>query len=505
LTTQKPVRVRFAPSPTGYLHVGGARTALFNWLFARRHGGVFIVRIEDTDRNRYQEDALEDLLAGLRWLGLDWDEGPVVGGDYGPYFQSERTHLYQKYTQQLIDDDRAYYCYCTSERLTEMRESQRAKGEDPGYDRHCRNLTAAQRAERAAAGAPHVVRFKAPLEGKTTFTDAIRGDITIDNRQLDDLVLLKSDGYPTYHLANIIDDHLMEISHIMRADEWLPSVPKHVLLYEAFGWQPPIFAHLPLILDPDGQGKMSKRKKRVGDQEHYVLLHEFKAAGYLPAAMVNFLTLVGWSLDDRTQSMSREMATDHFDLDRINKSPAAFSYDKLDWMNAEYIRQMPPGELAQHAIPFLAQSLGMDEETLRRRPETVPLMPLIRERVKRLTEIAGWIDFAYSDTLEYDAEWLVAKKMTAKESHQALLDTRDALAALERFETADIEATLRALAERREIKIGQLLTTLRIAATGKQVSPPLFESLEVLGKARTLERVDVALKKLATLAGETMM
>ena len=494
--TGKPVRVRFAPSPTGYLHAGSARSALFTWLFARRHGGTFILRIEDTDRSRYQEDALQDQMDGLRWLGLDWDEGPGVGGDYGPYFQSERTHLYQKYAKQLVDEDRAYYCYCTPQRLKEMREGQRARGEDPGYDRHCRNLTVEQRAKNDAAGLKRVVRLKAPLEGSTSFTDVIRGVITVDNRQLDDLILLKSDGFPTYHLANVVDDHLMEISHIMRADEWLPSVPKHILLYEAFGWEPPIFAHLPVILDPSGKGKMSKRKKRVGSEERHVLVSEFKEAGYLPEALFNFLALVGWSLDDKTQIMSRETIINHFDLDRINKSPATFAYDRLLWMNGEYMRAMPAEELTERLIPFLSQGLGMGEEEIRRRPETAQLVPLIRERIKLLTDATAWVEFAYRKTPDYDAGLLVAKKMTAAESRQALLAAREVLAAVEPFDTQAIEAALRSLVERLGVKIGQLFSIIRIAATGKKVSPPLFESLEVLGKMRTLGRLDAGLEKL---------
>ncbi|MGQ9667707.1 MAG: glutamate--tRNA ligase, partial [Anaerolineae bacterium] len=395
-----PVRVRFAPSPTGYLHVGGARTALFNWLFARRHHGVFILRIEDTDRTRYQEDALEDLMAMLRWLGLDWDEGPDVGGPYGPYFQSQRLHIYQEYAEKLVREGHAYYCYCSPERLEAMREEQRRRGEPPGYDRHCRYLTAKRRAEYEAQGIKPVIRLAVPLEGQTSFTDVIRGTITVDNSSLDDLVLLKSDGYPTYHLANVIDDHLMRISHIMRADEWLPSVPKHVLLYQAFGWEPPAFAHLPVILDPSGQGKMSKRRQRVGDKEHYVLVREFKEAGYLPEAMFNFLTLVGWSLDDKTQIMSKELAIQHFDLDRINKAPAAFSYEKLEWMNGYYIRQLPPDELAERLVPFLARGLDMSEEEIRRRPDTRLLAPLVQERIKLLSEAVEMIDFAYREQLD---------------------------------------------------------------------------------------------------------
>lgn len=501
MTSEKRVRVRFAPSPTGYLHVGGARTALFNWLFARRHNGVFILRIEDTDRTRYQEDALDDLMSMLRWLGLDWDEGPEVGGDYGPYFQSQRLPLYHDYARKLVHEGHAYYCYCTPERLDALREEQRKRGEPPGYDRHCRNLTATQRAEYEAQGIEPVIRLKVPLEGQTSFTDVIRGTITVDNSSLDDLVLLKSDGYPTYHLANVIDDHLMEISHILRADEWLPSVPKHVLLYRAFGWDVPVFAHLPIILDPSGKGKMSKRKKRAGEKEHYVLVHEFKAAGYLPEALFNFLTLVGWSLDDKTQILTREMAIQHFDLDRINKAPAAFSYEKLEWMNGYYIRQLSPQELAERLVPFLAEGLGLSEEEVRRRPETLQLVPLIQERIKTLAEAVDMVDFAYRDSLEYDPALLVGEKMSAEDSLSALRRAGEVLAGLETFDVESVEGALRRLSEELGLKPRQFLGIVRVAVTGKTISPPLFESIVVLGKERTLRRLDDAVEKLRALMG----
>ncbi|MGB9879596.1 MAG: glutamate--tRNA ligase, partial [Anaerolineae bacterium] len=293
------IRVRYAPSPTGYLHAGGARTCLFNWLFARRHNGRFILRIEDTDRTRYQERSLADLLEGLRWLGLDWDEGPEVGGPYGPYFQSQRLPLYQEYAQKLLESGHAYKCYCSQERLQQLRAEAGRRKQTTGYDRHCRELTSKERAQKEAEGIVPVIRLKVPLEGETSFHDLIRGTISMKNSQMDDFILLKSDGYPTYHLANVVDDHLMEISHIMRADEWIPSTPRHVLMYRAFGWTPPLYAHLPVILSPTGKGKMSKRKTIGSDgQEYPVLIREFRAAGYLPEALFNFLALVGWSYDD---------------------------------------------------------------------------------------------------------------------------------------------------------------------------------------------------------------
>ena len=345
--TTPTVRVRFAPSPTGYLHVGGARTALYNWLFARHYGGRFILRIEDTDRTRYDADAIPDLLAGLRWLGLCWDEGPEVGGEYGPYYQSDRVHLYREHAQALVSAGKAYPCYCSPERLQQVREQQRAAKLPPGYDRHCRHLTRAQIADYEAQGIKPVIRLAVPSEGHTAFEDVLRGHISVDNRQLDDLVLLKSDGFPTYHLGVVVDDHLMAITHVMRGDEWLSSVPKHVLLYQAFGWEMPTLIHLPTILDPSGAGKLSKRKKKLADgREMLTFVHEFRQAGYLPEALVNFLALVGWSYDGQTEFFSRDALIRYFDIDKISKSPAAFSYDKLEYMNATYIRELGHNDLA---------------------------------------------------------------------------------------------------------------------------------------------------------------
>ncbi len=484
------VRVRFAPSPTGYLHVGGARTALFNWLFARQHNGVFILRIEDTDRTRYQPEALEDIMESLRWLGLEWDEGPEVGGDYGPYYQSQRLDLYQKYAQQLVDDGHAYRCYCSPERLAKTREERRRRGEpNLGYDRHCRYLTAREHAEYEAQGIVPVVRLKVPLEGQTSFHDVLHGDTTVDNARLDDLVLLKSDGYPTYHLANVVDDHLMEISHIMRADEWLPSVPKHVLLYDAFDWDIPIYAHLPIILAPTGKGKLSKRHGGVA-------VHEFRQEGYLPEAMVNFLALVGWAYDDKTEFFTRQELIKKFGLDGVNKSPAAFSYDKLGWMNGVYIRELTQDALHERLIPFLASGLGMKEGELRERKETREIMPLIQERLKKLTDAVELADLFFVDQISYDPSLLVGKKMTAKESLAALRKARETLAALSDFDEETLEEALRALVEELGLKARQLFGIIRVAATGKKVAPPLFGTLSILGRERVLERMDKALEML---------
>ncbi len=485
------VRVRFAPSPTGYLHVGGARTAFFNWLFARRHDGVFILRIEDTDRTRYEPGAVQNIMDSLRWLGLEWDEGPEVGGDYGPYFQSQRLDIYQKYAQQLVDGGHAYHCYCSPERLAQTREERRRRGEpNLGYDRHCRYLTARERAEYEDQGIVPVVRLLVPLEGQTSFHDVLHGDTTVDNARLDDLVLLKSDGYPTYHLANVVDDHLMEISHIMRADEWLPSVPKHVLLYDAFGWEIPIYAHLPVILAPTGKGKLSKRHGGVA-------VHEFRRQGYLPEAMVNFLALVGWAYDDKTEFFTRQELIEKFSLEGVNKSPAAFSYDKLEWMNGAYIRQLGPDDLAERLVPFLTGAgLPADLATVQR------IVPLVQERLKKLAEVIEWTDFFFTADLNYDPQLLIGKKMTAEESLAALRKARETLVALPDFDEETLEEALRTLVEELGLKAGPLFGIIRVAATGKKVAPPLFGTLSVLGREWVLERMGDAEEALAGLVSQ---
>ena len=479
------VRVRFAPSPTGFFHVGGARTMLFNWLFARRHGGQFVLRIEDTDRKRYRPEALQDLLDALRWLRLDWDEGPEVGGPYGPYFQSQRLPLYQEHAQKLLSLGHAYKCYCTAERLQQLRQEQGHRGEPSGYDRHCRALTAHEQAEREDAGLAPVVRLKVPLEGQTAFHDVIRGHITVQNREMEDLVLLKSDGFPTYHLAVVVDDHYMHISHIMRSDEWIPTTPHRVLLYQAFGWLPPTYAHLPVILDPAGRGKMSKRKAVGPDGRQYnVLVRDFRAAGYLPEAMFNFLALVGWSYDDKTDILTREQIIHRFGLDHVSKSPAKFSYDRLDWMNGVYIRQLPAKDLAERLQPFLSGAgLRADLATLER------LAPLIQERLTRLTDAIALTDFVFVDELHYDPQLLVQKGMTVEAACKVLEESYAVLGDLPSFDEQAVEATLRAKADQMGMKARQFFGTLRFAATGKEVSPPLFGTLAILGRDRVLARL----------------
>ncbi len=489
MTDPRPVRVRMAPSPTGYFHLGSARTALFNWLYARHTGGKFILRIEDTDRTRYMPDSLQDIMDSLHWLGLDWDEGPVVGGPYGPYFQSERLALYHEWAERLLAAGLAYRCYCTEARLEALREEQRARKEPIiGYDRHCRTLTAVQRAELAAAGAASVIRFAMPLEGETCFTDLLRKIKPFDNNQYRDPILVKSDGFPTYHFANVIDDHFMEITHILRGDEWLSSVPLHVNLYNALGWEIPVFAHLPLILDPGGVGKLSKRKKKgEGDEDLLTYIREYREAGYLPEAMFNFLAIMGWAYSADTDLFSRAQAIARFDIVDINPAAGALPLSKLQWMNGHYIRSLAPADLMERLLPFLAKTLGQPVEALRAHPALPVLVPLIQERLKTLDEAASLIDFAFVEALEYDPQMLVAKGLTPAQSLAALTAARTLLATLP-FTEEGLDAPLRNLADQFGVKVGQLFGILRVAITGKQVAPPLFGSMIALGREKTLAR-----------------
>ncbi|MBX2998370.1 MAG: glutamate--tRNA ligase [Caldilineaceae bacterium] len=495
--TTKPARVRFAPSPTGYLHLGGLRTALFDWLYARHTDGQFILRIEDTDQKRYNPESLDDLMRGLRWLGLDWDEGPDIGGPYAPYIQSERKEIYAQYIDPLIESGHAYRCYCTPERLEAVREEQRQRNQPPGYDRHCRHLSPAEREALAAQNLPSVVRLAVPETGSTTFTDLIRGEISTDNRQLQDAVLVKSDGMPTYHFAVVVDDYLMKITHVLRGQEWLASAPLHKLLFDAFGWEAPVLVHLPIILDPSGKGKMSKRKVIVAGKEYLALVHEFMEAGYLPDALFNFLTNVGWSYDAEQEVFSREEAIDRFDLNDINPSPAALPYDKLDWLNGLYIRALTPAALKEAVIPFLGGAFNRTAAELRADQRLDHLIPLIQERIKRLDEAPQWLDWAFvdADAIRYDdLNLLLGKKLDADTSAQVLERGVDVLQTADPFTAAALQDSFRQLAEEMGIKAGSFFGPFRGALTGKQVSPPLFESMEALGREEVLRRMNNAIR-----------
>ncbi len=484
----RPVRVRFAPSPTGIPHVGNIRTAMSNWLFARHSEGKFILRIEDTDGARRVEGAVEAIMDSLSWLGLDWDEGPNVGGDYGPYVQSERLEMYQQAAARLVEQGDAYRCYCSPERLKEMREEQVSRKQPPGYDRLCRELTDKQCAEKESDGVKPVVRFKTPLEGRTTYNDVIFGEVTFEHGTLDDFVLLKSDGYPTYHLANVVDDHAMEISHVIRAEEWISSVPRHLLLYRALGLEPPEFVHHPMILGPD----RAKLSKRHGD----VSLLAFREKGYLSETMFNFLALIGWSLDDKTELLTRQELVDNFSLERIGKTGALFDRQKLDWMNGIYIRSLSQEDFTQRALPFLESGLPAEVKRPLSTEYIGQMLPLIQERAKTLAEVPDLVGFFFVDESDYEADSLIGKNMTAQSAIRALEVSEQRLEGLANFDTETLENLLRPLAEELELKTGQLFGTLRVATTGRTAAPPLFQTMTVLGKEVCLRRIKAALAKL---------
>jgi len=492
-------RVRFAPSPTGEPHIGNVRTVVFTWLFARKMGGQFILRIEDTDRTRYQPETVAVIMDGLRWLGLDWDEGPgleelqrlglenaaeyAVGGPYGPYIQSERQEMYREVAEELIERGWAYRCNCTPERLDQVRERQRASKKSPMYDRHCRDLPPGA----VSPGEPHVIRLKVPLTGKTVVPDVIKGDVVFNNAGIDDQVLLKSDGFPTYHLAVVVDDHYMKITHISRGDDWIPSTPKRVMIYQAMGWDHPVYCHVPLVLGADG--------KKLGKRHGATSVTQFRSQGYLPEALFNFLALLGWSPGEGEEQevFGRDELIERFDLFRVNRAPATFSYKKLDWMNGVYIRRLPEEELLERLLPFW-QEAGMvpdpcPEETramLRR------IVPLVQERLRRLDEIVEWTAFLFREVETPPVEKLVDKKMTPEQSLIALQRVRALLAEVEPFEPEAMEPPMRALAEELELKVGQLFGIVRRAVTGQEVAPPLFGSLELVGREQTLARLDAA-------------
>ena len=489
---KRPVRVRFAPSPTGHLHLGGLRTALFDWLWARKTDGKFILRIEDTDRRRYDPESLDSLVSGLRWLGLEWDEGPDIGGPCAPYVQSQRQEIYKEKAEELVEKGAAYRCYCMPERLAEMREEQRRAGKGTGYDRQCRELSDGERRQYEAEGAPSVIRLAVPLEGVTVFNDLLRGEIEVDNRQLQDEVLLKADGLPTYHLAAMVDDRLMEITHVLRGEEWLATAPVHRLIVDAFGWEMPVLVHLPVILDPSGKGKMSKRKKMVAGKEFLALVHEFQESGYLPDAMFNFLTNVGWNFDPDQEVFSREEAIERFSLEEINPSAAALPYEKLDWLNGLYIRALTPAALKSALLPFLSRQLGVSESELDADGKLDVLIPVIQERIKRLDEAADWVDWAYvkSEAISYaDPKLLIGRKLDASQSAEILKTGARLLAEVEPFCAEVIHAAFREKAEEMGVKAGSFFGPVRGAISGKKVSPPLFESIEALGRIETLERI----------------
>jgi glutamyl-tRNA synthetase len=479
--SENRIRVRFAPSPTGYLHVGGARTALFNYLFAKKTGGTFILRIEDTDRTRFQEDSLKEIFDSLKWMGIEWTEGPEKGGDLGPYIQSERLDIYKKYAQILWDRGQVYPCFCTPERLEKMRkEKELRKEQHGGYDRRCREIPKEEAQKRIDAGEPYVLRLKAPLEGSISFIDGIRGEIETPVTMVDDTVLMKTDGYPTYHLASVVDDHLMEISHILRGDEWIASTPRHILLYKAFGWQPPVIAHLPVILSPDG-GKLSKRKGAAS-------VMDYKRAGYLPEALLNFLSLLGWNPGDDREIMSVDEIIEAFDINRISAKPSVFDEDKLTWMNGQYMEHYDSAKLLADIEPMWAEKgLPVADFSAEYKKRVVSLF---RVRCKKVTEFGENGGYFFKDPEDYDAKQ-AGKQFTAavKPAFDKIVEKADGVAGWNR---AALEELFHGIADELGMSAGKINPAVRLAVTGVGGGPDLFDMLELLGKDCVKRRVAAA-------------
>ena len=470
------------------MHVGNLRTALFEYLIAKSNGGDFILRIEDTDQERYVPGAVEVIYDTLRQVGLAHDEGPDVGGDYGPYVQSKRKEIYKKYAEQLVAEDKAYYCFCTKERLEQLHETKSENG--GGYDRHCRSLPKEEVDQLLAAGTPHVIRQKMPLDGSTAFDDVVYGPITIENKELEDQILLKSDGFPTYNFANVVDDHLMKITHVVRGSEYLSSTPKYKLLYEAFGWDVPVYVHLPLIMGKNEDGSVSKLSKRHGSTGFADLV----ADGYLPEVIVNYIALLGWCPKDNREIFTLGELAENFSLDGISKSPAVFDYEKLQWMNGEYLRAMPQEEFIRRAMPYFRRAFPQGE-----RPWEV-LAAILQPRVTRLTEIPDMLAF-FRCLPDYSAEAFVNKKSkTNLENSADMLKASIAvLQGLADWSLAGIHGAMMELAQRLGVKNGTLLWPVRIAASGLVVTPGgAFEILCILGREESLRRLTLGLHKLDT-------
>ena len=485
----KPVRTRFAPSPTGRMHIGNARSALYPYLLARHTGGTFILRIEDTDQKRYNPGAEQELIDGLHWLGMDYDEGPGIGGPHGPYRQTERREIYTEYAWKLVELGHAFPCFCTPERLDKVRQEQMKSKQNPRYDGTCRNLDTDEARRRVLAGERHVIRFKMPKEGSISATDLLRGTITTENSALDDSVLLKSDGLPTYHLAAMVDDHLMEITHVIRGSEWLPSMPLHVHVIRAFGWEEPEFVHLSVFLKPSGKGKLSKRDTEMAMKDGYsIFAGDMKELGYIPEGVLNWIVLMGWGVSEDDVMTLDEMIA-RFDVNTLTPSPAAVNFAKLDHFNATHIRRLPVEDLASRIKPyFLREGLAEDDAKL------IKIIPLIRERLVTLDDCLPFAGWFFKETVTPNPTELVAKGLNPAQSAGIVRQSYQILAGLPELRHELAEPPMRDLVEQLDLTPNQVFGILRVAVTGQTVSPPLFESMEIVGKEKVLERLRIAIE-----------
>ena len=484
------VRVRFAPSPTGYLHIGGARTALFNWLFAHKMGGKLILRIEDTDTERLKEDSVSQILTSLKWLGINWDEGPEVGGDCGPYYQSERLDIYKKYAEQLLAEGKAYYCFCTPADLEAQREKQRAAKQPFRYARTCRDLSKEEVEKRIAAGESYSVRVKIPLEGTITVHDLIHGDVTFNMDQFDDFVIVKSNGMPTSNFAVVVDDHLMGMTHVLRAEEHLSNTPKQLLIYEALGWEPPKFGHMPMILAPD-RSKLSKRHGATS-------VEEFRSQGYLAEAIVNYLTLLGWGPGDERELFTLNETVDLFELEQMSKKAAIYDTKKLTWMNGQYLSELPLEKILPEAKAFFIKDGLVTEDWFTAHEEYfAKLVDVVRVRVKTLQEVADASTYFFKDITEYDAKGVA--KHFKPESVAILEQCIAAIEADDVYDLATTEAAYNKIAADNDLSLGKVIHPTRLALTGRTVSPGMFDVMVLLGKEKTLNRLHKAVEYIKSL------
>jgi len=475
------VRVRFAPSPTGSLHIGGARTALFNLLYARHNNGVFVLRIEDTDTERSTEESVNQIIRSLKWLGLDWDEGPEKGGPFGPYFQSKRLDIYKKEVDRLLAEGKAYYCYCTPEELAERREAALKAGRPPRYDGRCRNLTPEERKKFEEEGRAYTIRLKMPEEGQTVVEDLIRGTVVFDNSTLDDLIIVKSNGIPTYNFACVVDDNAMKISHVIRAEEHLSNTPKQIQTYLALGYKLPQFAHLPMILAPD-RSKLSKRHGATS-------VEEFRDQGYLAQAIINYLTLLGWSPEGTEEIFGMDKAIKEFTLERVNKTAAIYDVKKLAWINGHYMRELDLDYITEQTIPFMINKGIITEEYAKNNFEYIKkTVEISRDRAKTLDELADGIAFFFKDITEYDEKG-VRKHFTKENAAKLLMLGAEALEKLEDFTHDKTEEALRSITDEMGLKASEIIHPTRLAITGRTVGPGLFDIIVLLGKEKTVERM----------------
>jgi glutamyl-tRNA synthetase len=492
MTLKSPARVRFAPSPTGHTHLGSGRTALYDFLLARQTGGQFILRIEDTDQKRLVPNAEQELMDSLHWLGLTWDEGPDMGGPYGPYRQSERRDIYQSYEKKMIDTGHAYYCFCTTDRLDKVRQEQQRLKQNPRYDGTCRLLDPGEAARRVAHGEKYVVRFRMPSEGSITVRDCLRGDITFENTSLNDSIIVRSDGLPVYHLAAMLDDHLMKITHVIRGSEWLPTFPLHVHIIRAMGWNEPEFVHLSVFLKPSGKGKMSKRESaQLLQSDHSIFIKDLEDLGYTPEGVVNWIALMGWSYDDRTEFFTLSDLIEKFSIEKLNPSPAAINFTKLDHFNGVHIRNLELSDLARRVKPYFVKAgYNVDDKKL------IKMMPIIRERLVTLDDAIPFGGFFFKDEIIPDPKDVLGGEMSASLASGILGEFYIVIESAAEYSKDALEVNLRALIDERGYGTGKAFGVLRWAVTGQKVSPPLIESMEIIGKEKVLERIQNAIRLL---------